>query len=95
MYKRQALLLLVLGLLMVASASIPIGVNPKTGQGQPFHFLIRQASFALAGLLAAGIVFQVPMARWRRFGPVLLVAALGLLVLVLIPGCLLYTSRCV
>ena len=81
-----ALLLLVLGLLMVASASIPIGVNPKTGQGQPFHFLIRQASFALAGLLAAGIVFQVPMARWRRFGPVLLVAALGLLVLVLIPG---------
>ena len=31
-----ALLLLALGLLMVASASIPIGANPKTGQGQPF-----------------------------------------------------------
>ncbi|HCK80279.1 MAG TPA: putative lipid II flippase FtsW [Candidatus Competibacter sp.] len=81
-----ALLLLALGLLMVASASIPIGVNPKTGQGQPFHFLVRQASFVLAGLLAAGIVFQVPVARWRRVGPALLVAALGLLVLVLIPG---------
>ena len=63
-----ALLLLALGLLMVASASIPIGVNPKTGQGQPFHFLVRQASFVLAGLLAAGIVFQVPVARWRRVG---------------------------
>jgi cell division protein FtsW len=54
--------------------------------GQPFYFLIRQGAFALLGLLAAGLVFQIPMTRWRRMGPMLLVAAMGLLVLVLIPG---------
>lgn len=81
-----ALLLLALGLLMVASASIPIGANPKTGQGQPFYFLIRQSLFVLVGLLAAGVAYQVPMGRWRKAGPWLLAAAFGLLVLVLVPG---------
>lgn len=64
-----ALLLLALGLLMVASASIPIGAHPKTGNGQPFFFLIRQGIFVLIGLFAAGVVFQIPMTRWRRAGP--------------------------
>ncbi len=82
----STLLLLALGLLMVASASIPIGADPRTGQGQPFHFLIRQGAFVLIGLLVSGVVFQVPMTRWRRAGPLLLLAAIGLLVAVLIPG---------
>ncbi|HRD66591.1 MAG TPA: putative lipid II flippase FtsW [Candidatus Competibacter sp.] len=81
-----ALLLLALGLLMVASASIPISAHPKTGNGQPFYFLIRQGMFVLTGLLASGVVFQIPMARWRRAGPLLLLAAIGLLIAVLIPG---------
>ena len=81
-----ALLLLVLGLLMVASASIPISADPKSGQGQPFYFLIRQSVFVMVGLLAAGVAYQVPMARWRRAGPLLLASAFGLLILVLIPG---------
>lgn len=76
-------LLLLLGLLMVASASMPIA-DARTGQ--PFYFLIRQSVFALVGLLAAGLVFQVPMSRWRRSGPLLLLAAFALLVLVLVPG---------
>ncbi len=82
----SALLLLALGLLMVASASIPIGAHPKTGNGQPFFFLIRQGIFVLIGLFAAGVVFQIPMTRWRRAGPLLLLAAVGLLAAVLIPG---------
>lgn len=82
----SALLLLALGLLMVASASIPIGAHPKTGNGQPFFFLIRQGIFVLIGLFAAGVVFQIPMTRWRQAGPLLLLAAVGLLAAVLIPG---------
>jgi len=78
-----ALLLLALGLLMVTSASMPIADRQT---GQPFYFLIRQGAFVLIGLLAAGIVFQIPLTRWRRAGPVLLLAAVGLLVLVLVPG---------
>ncbi len=77
------LLLLALGLLMVTSASMPMADRQT---GQPFYFLIRQGVFVLIGLLAAGLVFQVPLTRWRRLGPMLLIAAMGLLTLVLIPG---------
>ena len=76
------LLLLALGLLMVTSASMPTADRQT---GQPFYFLIRQGAFALIGLVAAGFVFQIPLARWRRMGPMLLMAAFGLLTLVLIP----------
>ena len=78
-----ALLLLALGLLMVTSASMPIADRQT---GQPFYFLFRQGAYALVGLLAGGIVFQIPVARWRRAGLLLLLAAIGLLILVLIPG---------
>ena len=81
-----AILLLALGLLMVASASIPIGADPKNGHGQPFYFLIRQGAFVAIGLLAAGMVFQIPVLRWRQSGIALLLAAIGLLGLVLLPG---------
>ncbi|HRZ53490.1 MAG TPA: putative lipid II flippase FtsW, partial [Candidatus Contendobacter sp.] len=79
----SALLLLALGLLMVTSASMPIADRQT---GQPFYFLWRQGLFAGFGLLLAGVVFQIPVARWRQAGPLLLLAAVGLLVLVLIPG---------
>lgn len=78
-----ALLLLALGLLMVASASMPIADRQT---GQPFYFLFRQGLYVLVGLLVGGIVYQIPVARWRRAGPLLLLAAIVLLVLVLIPG---------
>ena len=78
-----ALLLLALGLLIVASASMPIADRQT---GQPFYFLLRQGAFLLIGLLAAGMVFQIPLTRWRQAGPMLLLGAIGLLVLVLVPG---------
>ncbi|HPF57468.1 MAG TPA: putative lipid II flippase FtsW [Candidatus Competibacteraceae bacterium] len=78
-----ALLLLALGLLMVTSASMPIAHRET---GQPFYFLIRQGAFVLIGLFAAGAVFQIPLARWQQASPLLLMVAIGLLVLVLIPG---------
>ncbi|HRY15492.1 MAG: putative lipid II flippase FtsW [Candidatus Competibacteraceae bacterium] len=78
-----ALLLLALGLLMVTSASMPIAYRET---GQPFYFLIRQGAFVLIGLFAARVIFQIPLARWRQASPLLLITAMGLLVLVLIPG---------
>ncbi|MCB1824265.1 MAG: putative lipid II flippase FtsW [Candidatus Competibacteraceae bacterium] len=76
-------LLLALGLLMVTSASIPLA---DSKMGQPLYFLIRQSAFIVVGLLAAGVVLQVPLTRWRRAGPLSLLTAMGLLVLVLVPG---------
>ncbi len=78
-----AVLLLALGLLMMTSASIPLA---DSKMGQPLYFLIRQGVFVAVGLLAAGLVLQIPLTRWRRAGPLLLMVAVGLLVLVLVPG---------
>ena len=78
-----ALLLLALGLLMVTSASMPIADRQA---GQPFQFLIRQGAFVVGGLAAGWLIFQIPMTNWRRASPLLLAAAVALLVLVLVPG---------
>lgn len=78
-----ALLLVALGLLMVTSASMPMAERQT---GQPFHFLIRQGAFVLIGLFAGGVIFQVPVVHWREASPFLLLAAMGMLILVLIPG---------
>ena len=77
------LLLLMIGLLMVASASIPIAERQT---GQPFYFVIRQGLFVLVGLVAAAAVLRIPLARWRRASPWLLALAVALLAVVLLPG---------
>jgi len=77
------LLLLGLGLLMVTSASMPQATDSIR---QPFYFLIRQGVYIGFGLLAGAVVFQVPVDDWRRTGPLLLLGAIVLLMLVLIPG---------
>lgn len=80
-----ALLLIALGLLMVTSASMPIGAD-LGGYNQPFFFIVRQLIFTLFGTITASIVFQVPIRRWKHLGPKLLVLAACLLLIVLIPG---------
>lgn len=77
------LLLLALGLLMVGSSSMPIAADRT---GQPFYYLIRQGAYIGGALVLAALIFHVPMAVWQRQGPTLLFAAMGLLILVLIPG---------
>ncbi len=76
-------LLLVLGLVMVASASLPVA---ERWLGQPFYFLLRQSVYVALGLMAAGLAFLVPVAAWYRRGALLLLCAFLLLVLVLVPG---------
>ncbi|MDM4766298.1 putative lipid II flippase FtsW [Pelomonas sp. SE-A7] len=78
--------LMAFGLLMVYSASIAMPDNPKFTRYSPtFHFA-RQAMYIGAGLIAALIVVQVPVATWERWAPWLFVVSLVMLVVVLIPG---------
>jgi cell division protein FtsW len=78
-----ALLLLALGFVMVASASLPIA--DRHG-GAPFHFVIRHAIAIALGLAAAGATFSIPMRWWEASGTLLYFVGILLLVLVLLPG---------
>jgi cell division protein FtsW len=75
--------LLSLGLVMVASASLHIAAETY---GQPWFYTIRQVIFIALGLLAGLICFKVPVSVWERLGPLLLLGGLVMLLLVLIPG---------
>jgi cell division protein FtsW len=72
-----------LGLVMVASASITFADRDL---GQPFYYALRQAVYIGIGVLLAMPVYRLRLALLQEAGPVLLVAALALLVAVLIPG---------
>ncbi len=76
-------LLLMLGFVMVASASLHIAAETY---GQPWFYTIRQIIFIGMGLVAGLMAFKIPVAVWQRLGPWLLLAGLALLLLVLIPG---------
>jgi cell division protein FtsW len=75
--------LLLVGLIMVTSASMSIAAK---NLGDPFYFLERQFFFGLVGVFAAWILTRVPVNFWDKCSLPLLLLALLLLLLVLIPG---------
>ncbi len=75
--------LLLIGLTIVASASVALSEEQRDW---PAYFLMRQFVHAVLGLLMAGVALRVPTRIWQRFGFLLAVGALGLLVAVLIEG---------
>jgi len=75
--------LLIIGLIMVGSASISIADGRLD---QPLYYFNRQLLFALVGLVLAAVVISVRLSYWRQIAPLLLIVGVGLLVLVLIPG---------
>ena len=75
--------LLLIGLTMVASASI--GIAEKETH-QAFFYFQRQVLYVLAGLIAATIGIAVPTRAWEKYSIFLLAGAFALLLLVLIPG---------
>ncbi len=75
--------LLLLGLVMVSSASITIADRQLD---QPFYYALRQALYIGLGLILALLVLQVKLVVWERGSFVWLAVALALLTLVLIPG---------
>lgn len=76
-------ILLVVGLIMIASASIDIA---EARNGNEFHYVIRHGIFIVLGLIAALFVYQLPLSWWQKSGWLALSTALFLLTLVLIPG---------
>ncbi len=77
------LALLIGGLVILASASISVSDNAV---GDPFYYVQRQAIAAAIGAAAAFTCLFIPMSVWRNLGPLMLLIALALLLVVLIPG---------
>ncbi|WP_245503640.1 putative lipid II flippase FtsW [Aquabacterium lacunae] len=80
-----AISLMMLGLVMVYSASIALPESPKYANYQPTHFFMRHLLSIGLALTAGAVVSQIPMAVWERWAPWLFVVALLLLMLVLVP----------
>jgi cell division protein FtsW len=78
--------LLLLGLVMVYSASIAMPDSPRFANYKPTHYLVRHAFALLLGSGFGLLAFAVPTRYWQRWAGLLFVAGLVLLVLVLIPG---------
>ena len=83
LYDRQlvvlALALMGVGLVIVASASIPEGIAINN---DPFMFVKRHGMFLVMALGISCFVLQVPMARWQHYNGPMLLLAIVLLVMV-------------
>ncbi len=81
----SALALLMLGLVMVYSASIAIAEGSKFTRHQASFFLLRHSVFVSVGLISAVVAYQLPMRFWQAYSAWLFMAGFLLLILVLIP----------
>ena len=81
-------LLMLFGLVMVYSASIALPDSPKFAylQDKNEYFLYRQMMYIGVSMAAAAVVFQVPVAVWQKYAPMMFIGTLVLLAIVLIPG---------
>jgi cell division protein FtsW len=81
-------LLMLLGMVMVYSASIALPDSPKFAYlgNKNSYFLVRQAVYIVISLVAGMFVFRVPVALWQRLAPAMFIVTLLLLALVLVPG---------
>jgi cell division protein FtsW len=75
--------LLVIGLLAISSASIEYA---QWHYDSPWYHTIRHLIYITLALVAAVVVYRIPLSFWQDSGWVWLFVALGLLLLVLIPG---------
>lgn len=78
-----AIMLTIIGLLMVASASLAISSKDF---GSPFHFFMHQSVYVLMGLCVALTVSRVQLSFWHRYSPYLLILTIFGLIMVLLPG---------
>jgi cell division protein FtsW len=75
--------IVLLGLVMVTSASVSIASKES---GQPFYYLQRQLLLTLSGAACAALLFCIRTEWLERISVPLLITALGLLFVVLVPG---------
>ena len=78
-----SLAIVLLGLVMVTSASVSIAGQES---GQPFYYLERQLLLTLIGGACAALVFSIPTELLERASLPLLAIAIALLLMVLVPG---------
>ncbi len=76
-------LLLGFGLVMVASASLPVA---QLHGHQPLYYLIKSSVFLLLGVLAMGLAMRVPLERMEQVSSSLIVFIYIILLLVFVPG---------
>ncbi|HSM20930.1 MAG TPA: putative lipid II flippase FtsW, partial [Rubrivivax sp.] len=77
--------LVLLGVVMVYSASVALPDNPKFANYTQTFFLQRHLLALAIAFAAALVAVQVPMSVWEKYAPWVFVVALILLVLVLVP----------
>lgn len=75
--------LLMIGLIMVASASI---AKAQFYTGFGLYFFTKQFIFAILAIMAIGFMLFVPTKTWQKLGPVWFLIGMFLLLLVLVPG---------
>lgn len=75
--------LLGLGVVMVGSASMEYAAH---NLGEESYFLKRHLMYLLCSCAAFSALVQIPVSFWQKVAPVLLIAAIGLLLLILLPG---------
>ncbi|MFT6902123.1 MAG: cell division protein FtsW [Colwellia sp.] len=73
----------IIGLIMVASSSMPIAERLFDN---PFHFIVRHMIYIILSLGVAAFTLQIPMHRWHQYSSKLLLIAVILLVVVLVIG---------
>jgi cell division protein FtsW len=78
-----ALLLLLLGVVMVGSASTE--VSSRT-YGSPFYLLIKHSVYVVIGIVAGTMALLTPLRIWQKLDIPFLILSFGLLIAVLIPG---------
>lgn len=87
LYDRQlvwiALLLMITGLVIVTSASVPVATRLT---GIPFYFALRHAFFLVCSLVIMAAVVQIPLSRWKQFSVPMLFLSIVLLIIVLLIG---------
>ncbi|MDQ5926253.1 MAG: putative peptidoglycan glycosyltransferase FtsW, partial [Pseudomonadota bacterium] len=78
--------LMLLGLVMVYSATIALPDSPRFANYTPTFFLQRHLISLMMAMSLGAVATQIPMASWERLARPLFIFSLVLLMLVLIPG---------
>ena len=82
-YVVLAIAMYMIGLVMVASASIPVAERLFDN---PFYFVIRHCIYIVLSMLIAIFAMQIPMSRWHQHSGAFLLLAIASLVVVLLIG---------
>jgi cell division protein FtsW len=80
-----ALALILLGVVMVYSASIALADSARY-RVAPTYFLLRHLLALSLALACGAAAFAIPMQTWQRLAPLVFLVGVALLVVVLIPG---------